>query len=238
MPGETARLSCRALLFDLDGVLVDSATCIARAWQRWAERHGCDAQAVIRTSHGRRALETIQQWAPDADAARELALLVAEEAGATSGLCEMAGVRALLGQLPMTCWAIVTSAVRSVAEHRLRFVGLPLPTVLVSGDDVAVGKPDPAGYLEAARRLGLWAGDCVVVEDAPVGIEAARRAGMRVLAVTTSHTRDRLRGATLVVPDLAAVAVHALETASGATLEVTVPQISPTLAERPSTDDL
>src|SRR5215207_9005221 len=167
------RLTCEALLFDLDGVLVDSTACIEHTWRTWAARHGFDAAAVVRAAHGVRALETVRSVAPHLDAEAELAALVAHEAIATDGIWEVPGAAALLDGLPPNRWAIVTSGVRAVAEHRLRHVGLPVPPVMVCADEVARGKPDPEGYLAAAGRLGVAPAGCVIIEDAPAGLQAA-----------------------------------------------------------------
>src|SRR5947207_1525706 len=89
-------------------------------------------------------------------------------------------------------WGVVTSGGRELAGQRLAAVGFPAPEILVTGDDVERGKPDPEPYLRAASVLGVPAAQCVVVEDAPAGVLAGKRAGMTVLAVTTTHPADAL----------------------------------------------
>jgi sugar-phosphatase len=191
-------LTCEALLFDLDGVLVDSTACIEHTWRTWAARHGLDGDALVRTAHGRYALETVRLVAPHLDARAELAALAAHEARATEGVFEVPGARELLAGLPSNRWAVVTSGVRPVAEHRLRYVGLPTPAVMVCADEITRGKPDPEGYLTAAARLGIAPAACVVVEDAPAGLEAARAGGMRAIALATTYRAEELRGADAV----------------------------------------
>ena len=116
---------------------------------------------------------------------------------------------ALLGELPPESWAVVTSGTRALATSRLAAAGLPLPEVLVTADDVRAGKPDPEGYLEAARRLGRPPEDCVVIEDAPAGVQAALAAGMRVIGLTTTHAAAELQAATLVASwDEVAASLH------------------------------
>ncbi len=214
-----ALFSCRALLLDLDGVLVDSTEVIRRNWTRWAVRHALDAELVVRTAQGRRTLETVRLVAPHLDPETELAALAGDEASETAGVREVPGARELVASLPPGSWAVVTSALRSAAELRLRYVGLPIPQVLVAADEISAGKPDPEGYLAAADRLGVPPGACVVVEDAPAGVEAARAGGMRVIAVATSHAAPELTAADVVASSLAAVRVRV----RAAALEVEVP---------------
>jgi sugar-phosphatase len=194
--------SCKAILFDLDGVLVDSAECVERTWREWATRHRLDPESVIAVAHGRRTLETVRLVAPQLSAEAELATLAASESTTSEGVYEIAGAREILELLPADKWAIVTSGTRAVAEFRLRHAGLPVPSVMICADEIAHGKPHPEGYLSAAAQLGYSATDCVVIEDAPAGIEAARAAGMRVIAITTTYPRDRLAEADAVVEGL------------------------------------
>ncbi len=217
------RFSCRALLLDLDGVLVDSTATIRRNWLRWAAARGLDAQTVLRAAQGRRTLETVRLVAPHLDAEAELVALAADEASETAGVREVLGARELAESLPRGSWAVVTSALRSAALLRLRHVGLPVPDVLVAADEVSSGKPHPEGYLAAAARLGVPAGACLVVEDSPAGVEAARAGGMRVIALATSHAAAELAGADVVASSLAAIRVSVRED----TLEVEVPDARP-----------
>jgi mannitol-1-/sugar-/sorbitol-6-phosphatase len=193
---------CRAILFDLDGVLVDSAECVEKTWREWARRHHLDPDRVIALAHGRRAIETVRLIAPELSADAELAELAASEATTAEGVYEITGARELLERLPPSGWGVVTSGIRSVAEFRLRYTRLPLPTVMVCADEITRGKPDPEGYLTAAARLGRAAADCVVIEDTPAGIESAHAAGMRVVAITTTYPLERLTGADAVVERL------------------------------------
>jgi sugar-phosphatase len=197
--------SCDAILFDMDGTLVDSTLCVERIMGRWAHKHGLDRDLVVQLSHGRRTIDCIREAAPHLDAEEEANAIDAEELVINEGLMEVPGAQRLLSKLKPHQWAIVTSASRALATFRLGYLGLPLPEVLVSGDDVAKGKPDPEGYLQAASRLGVSPDRCVVVEDAPIGILAGRSAGMTILAVTTTFAAERLLGAP-VVANLDAVA--------------------------------
>lgn len=201
-------LHANALLFDLDGVLADSTANVERHWTEWANRVGLDPAWLLPRVHGRRAIDTIRSVRPELDAEAELATLVRAESTDTADIVALPGAARVLAQLPDDAWAIVTSGVRSVAVARLQAAGLPIPPVLVTADAIARGKPDPEGYLEGARRLGIAPDEIVVIEDAPAGADAARRAGMRLLALTTTHDADALRPADLVVPDLSRIVVR------------------------------
>ena len=199
------RFGCEAVLFDLDGVLVDSTASIERTWRIWAERHGLDAAEIVEFAHGRRSEETLRSFASylDADAeARELERIELEDA---ANVLKVEGATDLLDALPAESWAIVTSGTRAIATARMRHTGLPIPRVVVSAEDVENGKPDPECYLEAAELLGVAPENCVVVEDAPPGIRAARSAGMMVVAVPTTHPASELSEADAVAQALSSL---------------------------------
>ncbi len=198
-------ISCSAVLFDLDGVLVDSTAYIERQWRDWAARRGVEAERFLRLCHGRRAVETIRLAAPELDAEAEVARFAefAVEDGARFD--PLPGARELLEGLPGGLWAVVTSGVRASAARRIREAGLPRPRVLVAAEDVEHGKPSPEGYLLAAERLDVAPTGCVVIEDAPPGVEAARAAGMRTIGLASTHPVDQLRGANLVIARLPVV---------------------------------
>ena len=158
MDASSPELTCCAILFDLDGVLVDSTECIAGVWGKWATRHDLDPAMVRTAAHGRRAGEVVRLIAPGLDAAVEDAALEWAEAHATEGLCVVPGAGALLASLPPGAWAVVTSALGSVATHRLRQTGLRVPPVFVVAEDVAHGKPDPEGYTHGGRTS--WSRSC------------------------------------------------------------------------------
>lgn len=198
------RFECSAILFDLDGVLVDSSAYVEQQWRRWASARGLRPEPFLRVCHGRRALETIRIAAPHLDAEAEVrAFAPAEDAGAEA-IGPLAGAARMLGALPAGTWAVVTSGTRPVATSRLRRAGLPVPETLVCAEDVARGKPSPDAYQLAANRLRLAPTDCLVVEDAPAGIEAARAARMGVIGVATTHRPGQL-SADACAHDLASV---------------------------------
>jgi len=202
-------LACDAILFDLDGVLIDSSACITRNWAAWAAPHGIDVAAIMKVAHGVRSIETIREVAPHLDAAAEAARLTALEVADTDGVVAMPGAHALLASLPDGAWTIVTSGNRDLAAARLAAVGLPVPAQMVTADDVTQGKPAPEPYLLGAQRLGVAPARCLVVEDAPAGIQAGRSAGIRVLGVASTHAPEALlaNGVTAVAERLAALAV-------------------------------
>jgi mannitol-1-/sugar-/sorbitol-6-phosphatase len=136
---------CDAVLFDLDGILVDSAACVERHWRRWATEHGLDSEAVMRFAHGRPTVETIRLVAPHLPAEMEAARLDAGEAFDTDGVVPIVGATQLVHSLPAEAWAIVTSGTRDTALTRLRHTGIPVPAVLITANDVKLGKPNPEG---------------------------------------------------------------------------------------------
>jgi sugar-phosphatase len=188
-------LHARALLFDMDGTLVNSAAVIAGLWRNWAARHCLDPEAVLLASPGRRTIETVRMFAPPGtDAPAEATHLAAAAAETTQGLAAIPGAPALLHSLPRDCWAVVTSADHALARCWMRQVGLPLPDILVTAEDVPTGKPDPAGYLQALSRLGCDPADAIVFEDAPSGLAAGTAAGARVVAIASTLTLAELGG--------------------------------------------
>ena len=193
---------CKAILFDLDGVLVNSAECVERTWREWSTRHGLNAEQVIAIAHGRRTLETVLAVAPHLDAASEVIALEAREALVAEGVYEIAGARQLVSMVPEDRWAVVTSGTRGIAEFRLKLVEIPIPQVMVCADEISQGKPHPEGYLKAAAGLGFEPRDCIVIEDTPPGIEAAHAAGMRVIAVSTTYPPRQLAAADSIVDRL------------------------------------
>jgi sugar-phosphatase len=189
------KLAAHALLFDMDGTLVDSTSVIAGLWRKWSARHGVDPDAVLLASPGRRAVETVKLFAPNGvDAAIEAAELTRAAAEATEGLMAVRGAADLLQSLPKERWAVVTSAERALAHKWLRRTGLPIPDVLIAAEDVTMGKPHPEGYARAAERLGFYPSDTVVFEDAPSGLTAGRAAGAKVIALATTLGVSELDG--------------------------------------------
>jgi len=195
----------RAVLSDLDGVLVDSSAAIESTWRGFAERHGLDPEHVLACGHGRRAIDLIRLTTPHLDAEAEVARIEREEIERTIDLQALPGACELVESVPARRFAVVTSASRALAVARLSAAGIPVPEVLVTAEQVEEGKPDPAGYLRAAALLGVDPAHCFVLEDAPVGVEAGLAAGMTVVAVLTTTDEGSLRNAHSRVPDLLAL---------------------------------
>ncbi|MGW3789882.1 HAD family hydrolase [Micromonospora arida] len=184
-----------AVLFDVDGVLVDSYPAYRRIWSRWATLRHLDPDLVWSHTHGRRPVDTIAVVAPHLDVDAEYRLvreIMAAEGDAFPVYPDAAAALSLLDGYP---WGVVTSGRTPTVKQRLRAGGLPDPPVMVDSSQVRRGKPSPEGYLRAAHLLDTPAANCLVIEDAPAGIEAARVAGMTVIAVRTTHPADELTGA-------------------------------------------
>ena len=179
--------TAKAILFDLDGVLVDSTPAVERVWRNWAAEHQRDPDYVVEMAHGRRSVETIRVVAPE---------LKAEEENLK---VEQMEIEELLRSLPPDRFTIVTSATRPLAAARLGYAGLPVPQRYISADDVINGKPDPEPYLKGAALLGFTPKDCIVIEDAPAGVQSAKAAGMRVIALITTYSAADLSAADAIL---------------------------------------
>jgi mannitol-1-/sugar-/sorbitol-6-phosphatase len=188
-------IRCSALLFDLDGVLIDSTPAVARVWHRWATEHGFDPERVVRMAHGRPSRVTIRELLPDADIDVEDREVERREMEDLDGVVPLPGARELLGSLPLERWTIATSGTRPLAELRLRAAGLPIPKTMITSSEVKIGKPDPEPYVKAAAKLGFPASGCIVVEDAAAGVRSGKAAGARVIAFPTTMPRQDLQGA-------------------------------------------
>lgn len=204
-------LLCKAILFDLDGTLVDSTSFIERLWQNWGIKHGVAPQRMSDVMHGRRAGEIIGIVAPHLSIPDEQYALETDEISMMADMKTITGAKELLSALQPNQWAIVTSGSMRVASARLNYAQLPTPHVFITADDVKAGKPSPDAYLLAARRLHIKPEDCVVVEDAPAGIEAGKSAGMKVIGVASSHAKQELLQADVVVQNLADIHIQITE---------------------------
>src|SRR6266404_2044276 len=188
-------IRCRGVLFDLDGVLVDSTPAVARVWAGWAHEHGFDPDEVVKKAHGRPSITTIRELLPNTDHAAEDREVERREIADTDGVVPLPGAMELLQALPLERWAIVTSCTRALAHVRIAAAGLPKPKHLVTSTDVKNGKPAPEPYLKGAQMLGVPAGECIVIEDAPAGIRAGKAAGARVIALRTTASDAELQQA-------------------------------------------
>jgi len=198
---------CSAILFDLDGVLCDSTKAVDREWREWAARKGVDGDAIMAIAHGVRTIEVIRRVAPHLDAEAEAAAIENHEAGDQRGVTVMPGALELVRSIPDGRWGVVTSGSRLLATNRVRHCGLPVPKVLVTSDDVTQGKPHPEPYLKGAQLLGFSPAECLVIEDAPAGIESARAGGMKVIGIMSTYGAEALRLADVVVGRLGEIQV-------------------------------
>jgi sugar-phosphatase len=203
------RISCAALLFDMDGVLIDSTPAVARVWMRLAQRHGFDAAEVVHRAHGRPSIMTVREYLPCADHLAENKEIERGEIVDLDGIVPLPGALELLTALPRGRWTIVTSCTRRLAEVRLKTSGLPRPEVFVTSSDITNGKPAPDPYLKGAGLLGFASQNCVVVEDAPAGVRSGKAAGARVIGLCTTMSLREIRdaGADWVVQDCSAISL-------------------------------
>ncbi len=192
---------CAAILFDLDGVLVDSTRSVERQWRGWAYEHGVDGDKLMALGHGVRAVEMIRAVAPHLDAEAEARILERREAS-DHDVTVMPGALELLSTIPASRWGVVTSGIRRLASGRLRLVGIPVPKVLVAADEVVNGKPHPEPYLKGAELMGLKPEECLVIEDAPAGIRSAQAGGMKVIALASTYPASALGEADVVIQKL------------------------------------
>src|SRR6266852_170724 len=188
-------IRCQAVLFDMDGVLVDSTHAVARVWRKWPLKRGFDPDQFVRAPHGRPCLDTVRDLLPNAPSDDENLQVERQEGEDLEGVVAMPGARALVTSIRSGRWTVVTSATRPLAEVRLRAAGIPILESLVTAADIQHGKPHPEPYQKAAARLGYPASECLVVEDAPAGIRAGKAAGACVIAVPTTSNRRELESA-------------------------------------------
>lgn len=211
-------IRCRGVLFDLDGVLVDSTPAVARVWGWWAHKHGFkDPDEIVRLAHGRPSIDSIRELLPHADHDAESREVERREIEDTDGVIPLPGTLELLQAIPPDKWAIVTSCTRRLAEVRIAAAGLPKPKYMVTSTDITNGKPHPEPYLKGAKILGATGADCVVIEDAPAGIRAGKAAGAHVIALQTTTGDADLReaGADWIVKDCAELSVDQVKDGEG-----------------------
>lgn len=200
-------ISCKGVLFDMDGILISSLGSVERSWTTWARMRGVDPEYALSFIHGRRAVDSIRALRPDLDDVAELKILEDLEIDDTADLVVLPGVCDLIRQLPGDRWTVVTSATERLARVRLAAGQIPVPHRLVTAETVHEGKPSPAPYLAGAALLGLAPQDCVVFEDSASGVQAGCAAGCIVIATTFSHPTEHLECADYIVRDLSGISV-------------------------------
>ena len=198
-------IHCAALLFDLDGVLINSTPAVARVWRGWAIEHGFNPDEVVARAHGRPSLTTVREYLPSSDYEAENREVERREIADLEGVVPLPGALDLLASLPADRWTIVTSCTRPLAEVRIKAAGLPLPKKMITSSDITQGKPHPEPYLKGASLLGFPPQDCIVLEDVPAGVRAGKAAGARVIAFKTTVQESGLReaGADWILNDCA-----------------------------------
>jgi sugar-phosphatase len=190
--GPFAAVNCKAVLFDMDGTLVDSTRVVELSWAKWAARHRIPLETVLAFSHGRPTIATMEHFLPSLDHTEDLKEMELYEENQLEGIVAVPGAAEAVRALRNHPWGIVTSAWRTLAEGRVVGAGLPLPKVIVPVDEIRNGKPHPEGFLRAAELLGVDPGDCLVFEDTRPGIEAGLNAGMQVVGLLTTVSADQL----------------------------------------------
>jgi mannitol-1-/sugar-/sorbitol-6-phosphatase len=210
-------VSCKGILFDMDGVLLDSTPAVARVWHHWALEHGFDPVEVVRAAHGRPSISTIRDYLPHSDYHAENREVERRELADLEGVLPWPGALELLKSLPPERWAIVTSCTRPLAEVRLRAGGLPRPKFFITSDDIQNGKPAPDPYLNGAKCLRLDPADCIVVEDVPAGVQSGKAAGCRLVALCTTMPAADLRkaGADWLVQNCSAISLVSFDRVVG-----------------------
>lgn len=203
MSNDLGERSFAAVIFDMDGTLVDSTPAVVRSWMTWAQERGIPAERLLGW-HGVPAASIVTALVPTEEVDDALARITELEVGDVADIVVLPGVLDAFDALVGAHFAIATSCTRDLADARIGAAQLPSPEVVVTVDDVTHGKPDPEPFLTAAARLGVDPADCLVVEDAPMGLQAARSAGCATLAVTTTTPAEEL-DADLVVADLSQV---------------------------------
>ena len=201
-------MTCKAIIFDLDGVLIDSEAVFERHWRRWAGENGVEFERIAAVHHGIPPARTIGIVAPHMDAEDAARKYVERCIGDVEGVEAIDGARELLQLIPADRWAIATSSFRPIVLPSLARLGLPEPAVLVTTEDVTEGKPAPEPYLKAAQLLGFNPSECIVIEDAPAGIQSAKAAGAHVIAVTSTNPPEALQAADAIVSVLTDVQIH------------------------------
>jgi sugar-phosphatase len=198
----------QAVLFDMDGTLVDSTPVVEKVWARWAASHGFNPSDVTHFAHGRPTADVVRHFLPGVDAVAEAAALLAEEELDPTPINSIPGAQQAVSLADRHAkWAVVTSASRTLAFLRLKLGGFPEPPLLISADDITRGKPDPEGFRKAANLLSVPPEECLVLEDTPAGLEAGRAAGAHIIGLSTTFPASALP-AEVVVPDLTYVTLE------------------------------
>ena len=188
------KLTFDAALFDMDGTLVDSNELVALEWKQWAQTKNIDVERILDFSHGKRTGDVIRHFLPDINVEQELISFfqMAYELDQSS-VSAIGGALEIVRSIPQDRWAVVTSAPSKLAKQRLTICGFPMPPVLIAAENVRRGKPDPEGFLSACTLLKQDPKKCLAFEDSPAGVEAAMHAGIRTIALRTTHREHNFK---------------------------------------------
>ena len=212
-----------AIIFDMDGVIVDTRAIVEKVWFEWAVENKISWEDVKNNIHGKRTVEIIRQFTPELNEESTVKIIEDRQAEDIDNICVGKGARKCLNTIKGCKWAIVTSNTRTAALNKLENVQFNVPEVLITGDDVKNGKPSPDGYLMAASRLGVKPEKCIVVEDSPAGVKAGKDADMYVAAVKTTHREDFLQNADVIVTSLYDLRISCLACSDGKKIRLNSP---------------
>jgi HAD superfamily hydrolase (TIGR01509 family) len=199
------KIEAKVLLFDMDGTLIDTDGVSNMVWEKWALKNSISLESILKVHHGRRPEETIHLVAPHLPEKEHAAEIYEAHATITTGFELIKGSKEFFNHLPLGSIGVVTSATRPIVENRFSHTGLRLDSVIVTSEMVKKGKPDPEAYLLAASTFNIDPRDCLVFEDAPAGIMAAKAAGMKVIGVVTTHSREQLSEADYLIDDFSKI---------------------------------
>lgn len=215
-------LTCKAILFDVDGTLVNSEACVNNIWQKWAAKYHIDPSEVLLVAHGRTIMETLQIVAPHLASEKHVLEVQDIAVSELKYVKEVSGAKSFLQQIPSDYWAVVTSGAKRVSQSSMINAGLPIPDVLIAAEDVTCGKPSPEPYLKAAKQLNLLPEECLIFEDSPSGIESGIASGAKVITLTTTHQASELPQSVAYVKDFSNILATVLDNNGEMYLKVTI----------------
>ncbi|KAJ4478321.1 phosphatase [Lentinula aciculospora] len=227
-----------AVLFDMDGTLVNSMAGLVGAWELFKQKYpDINVEDILSSAHGVRTVDNLRKYCgiedPEeltSEALRfEMAIVTESTSKGRPGILKLPGVADAMQEMsssrhyPNPTWAICTSATREYALAALANAGIHVPDAFVAAEDVKFGKPAPDPYILGAEKCGVKPANCVVFEDAPAGIQSGNNAGCKTIGLLTTHTKTQMEAAKpdFLVPDMSSVS---LKLSQGGGVDVTVEQ--------------